>query len=52
MAELQIWGDGHVGTVIGAAVWNVRTVLACDWAGGRVLAFAAEDGSLTPWGDG
>ncbi|WP_375430592.1 hypothetical protein [uncultured Friedmanniella sp.] len=52
MAELQIWGDGVVGTVIGAAVWNVRTVLACDWAGGRVLAFAVEDGSLTPWGDG
>ena len=52
MAELQVWGDGVAGTVIGTAVWNVRTVLACDWAGGRVLAFAAEDGSLTPWGDG
>lgn len=52
MAEPQIWADTTAGTAIGAAVWNQRTVLATDWSGGRLLAFAVEDGALTLWGDG
>ena len=52
MGELQVWADGTAGTAIGAAVWNERTVLACDWSGGRVLAFGVEHGELSPWGDG
>ncbi len=52
MAEPQVWADGVAGTVIGAAVWNERTVLATDWSGGRLHAFAIENGALTPWGDG
>jgi hypothetical protein len=47
MAELQIWADGAAGEVIGCDVWNVRTVVACDWAGGRLLAFIIEHGDLT-----
>lgn len=27
-------------------------VLATDWSGGRLHAFAIENGALTPWGDG
>ena len=52
MAEPQVWVDGVAGTVIGADVWNERTVLATDWSGGRLLAMTVERGELTPWGDG
>jgi sugar lactone lactonase YvrE len=52
MAESRIWADGVAGTVIGADVWNGRTVLATDWSGGRLIAVAVENGELTPWGDG
>ncbi len=52
MAEPQVWADGTAGTVIGAAVWNGRTVLATDWSGGRLHAFGIENGGLEPWGDG
>ncbi len=52
MGQSQVWGEGAVGTAIGCAVWNVRTVLACDWAGGRLLAFAVETGSFDVWGEG
>ena len=52
MAEPQVWGDGVTGTGIGLDVWNVRTVVATDWSGGRLLAFAIEDGQLSVWGDG
>lgn len=52
MGELQVWADGVAGTVIGADVWNGRTVLATDWSGGRLLALTVERGELTEWGDG
>jgi M6 family metalloprotease-like protein len=52
MAEPQVWADGVAGTVIGADVWNVRTVLVTDWSGGRLLALTVEHGELTEWGDG
>ncbi len=41
MAEPQVWADGTAGTVIGAAIWNERTVLATDWSGGRLLGSAS-----------
>lgn len=52
MAEPVVWGDGVTGTGIGLDVWNARTVVATDWSGGRLLAFAVEDGHLDVWGDG
>ena len=52
MAEPMVWADGVAGTVIGADVWNVRTVLVTDWSGGRLLALTVEHGDLTEWGDG
>ena len=52
MAEPRIWADGLAGTVIGADVWNGRTVLATDWFGGRLIAVTVEHGELTLWGDG
>lgn len=52
MAEPRIWADGVAGTVIGADVWNGRTVLATDWSGGRLLALTIEQGEHRAWGDG
>ncbi|RMB58725.1 hypothetical protein [Tessaracoccus antarcticus] len=52
MAEQQVWAEGTAGTAIGAALWNGRTVLATDWSGGALNAFAVENGERTPWGDG
>ncbi len=52
MSEPQVWADGSAGTVVGAAVWNKRTVLAADWGGGRLLAFTIEHGDFELWGDG
>ena len=52
MAEPQVWGDGVTGTGIGLDVWNERTVVATDWSGGRLLAFAIENGEFSVWGDG
>ncbi len=52
MSEPQFWADGTLGVGIGATVWNERTLMVLDWAGGRLLAFAAEDGHVEPWGDG
>ena len=52
MAEPRNWADGLAGTVIGADIWNGRTVLATDWSGGRLIAVTVEQGELTPWGDG
>lgn len=51
MAEPQVW-DATGSTLIGLDVWNVRTILGCDWSGGRLLAFALEDGQYSVWGDG
>ncbi len=52
MGEPQVWADGSAGTVVGAGVWNKRTVLAADWGGGRLLAFTVEHGDFETWGDG
>ena len=50
MAEPRIWADGLAGTVIGADIWNGRTVLATDWSGGRLIAVTVEHGELTRLG--
>lgn len=52
MGEPRVWADGEAGAVIGADVWNERTVLATDWAGGRLIALSVDDGVPIPWGDG